>query len=127
MTEYENLARDGTITDPTVILRWRDREFGYRPEGIDRWIWDRVELEGGLWPFLDALLARLGLVEEEEREVWILEHAEDEIDLRRANSRTPDVRTVHRMTDRGRYRHICDRMDDVIDEVREKRGKKGWG
>jgi len=31
------------------------------------------------------------------------------------------------MTDRGRYRHICDRMDDVIDEVREKRGKKGWG
>jgi hypothetical protein len=47
VTVYENLARDRTITDPTVILRLRDREFGYRPEGIDRWIWDRVELEGG--------------------------------------------------------------------------------
>ena len=46
MTEYENLASDGTITDPTVILRWRDRHICDRMDDVNAEIGEKRGRKG---------------------------------------------------------------------------------
>ena len=63
MTEpkrYPDLAGDGFIERPGLIVRWNGLEFGYAATA-DCFIWLRVRNEGGWWPVIDAMLDKVGI------------------------------------------------------------------
>ena len=59
---YPNAVGEGFSENPRCIIRWNGHEFGFQPvDGC--FVQLQIQIEGGLYPLIDAMLVKLGITE----------------------------------------------------------------
>ena len=116
---YPNLVGDGFCENPRCIIRWNGHEFGFQPvDGC--FVQLQVQVQGGLYPLIDAMLVKLGITDVEAQQAWYEEHAEDIMSIETVRNGFLNKKSVFRFLDKGQRRHILERLGPAMQEVAKK-------
>ncbi len=121
---YPNLVGEGFSENPRCIIRWNGHEFGFQPvDGC--FVQLRIQIEGGLYPLIDAMLVKLGITDFEARQAWYEEHTDDIMSIETVPNGFLNEKSVFRFLDKGQRRHIRERLRPALVELAEKRKELG--